>query len=216
MPDYIENRNGRWWIENPAHADENFADKWTEEPDRRTHLLKWLQTFNDEFQSAAGQLFVKGSDRSIAAIFKTERLVPAVNVVPPLADASHASGAEWPERAVYKCQIKATLFPRVKKGKRLGPLTDRGVSKNAGIRFDCTTDAPQPFEVKWQVVNTGDEAVAAGADQLRGRFYDGEGPQGTTRWERTAYAGTHWVEAFVIKEGVSVARSGRKYVRVRK
>ncbi|MCL1595578.1 MAG: hypothetical protein M3132_14620 [Actinomycetia bacterium] len=35
------------------------------------------------------------------------------------------------------------------------------------------------------------------------------------RWESTAYAGTHWVEAFVIKDGVCVARSGRKYVRVR-
>jgi hypothetical protein len=216
MPNYIENRNGRWWIDNPAHAGENFADKWSEEPERRKHLLKWLQTFDGEFKSAAGRLFVNGNDRGIATMFRTERLVTAVSVVPPLADASHASGSQWPERAAYKCQIKATLFPRVRKGKRLGPLTDRGVPKNAGIRFECTTNTPLPFEVKWQVVNTGAEAAAAGVANLRGTFYDGEGPQGTTRWERTLYAGTHWVEAFVIKDGVCVARSGRKYVRVRK
>jgi hypothetical protein len=26
----IENRYGRWWVPNPAHSDENFADKWNE------------------------------------------------------------------------------------------------------------------------------------------------------------------------------------------
>jgi hypothetical protein len=67
--------------------------------------------------------------------------------------------------------------------------------------------------VHWQVVNTGSEA-AQDADGLRGKFYDSEGGPGV-RWESTRYAGTHWVEAFVVKEGVCVARSGRKYVRIK-
>ena len=33
MGDFIENRQGRWWVPNPAHEEENFADKWNEEPD---------------------------------------------------------------------------------------------------------------------------------------------------------------------------------------
>jgi hypothetical protein len=27
MDTYIENRNGSWWVPNPAHEEENFADK---------------------------------------------------------------------------------------------------------------------------------------------------------------------------------------------
>jgi hypothetical protein len=58
------------------------------------------------------------------------------------------------------------------------------------------------------------DTAARSAGGLRGEFYDSEGGQGV-RWETTRYAGTHWVEAFVVKEGVCVARSGRKYVRIK-
>jgi hypothetical protein len=62
-------------------------------------------------------------------------------------------------------------------------------------------------------VNTGAEASAAG--QLRGDFYEGEGNSNNVRWEETKFNGTHWVEAFVVKNGSCVARSGRVYVRIR-
>jgi hypothetical protein len=99
--------------------------------------------------------------------------------------------------------------------KALWRLTDRAVPKDFGIRFEARTNAPRPYEVKWQVVNTGTEAAAAGGGQLRGGFDDGEGECGLVRWESTRYRGTHWIEAFVIKDGVCVARSGPCYVRVR-
>jgi hypothetical protein len=69
--------------------------------------------------------------------------------------------------------------------------------------------------VKWQVVNTGVEAQAAGLEQLRGGFDEGSGDFGTTRWEHAQYRGTHSIEAFVIKVGVCVARSGPVRVKVR-
>ena len=93
-------------------------------------------------------------------------------------------------------------------------LSDRAVPKHVGLRFEAKTNTPPPFEVKWQVTNTGQEAAEAA--ELRGRFDEGEGYMGTVRWERTLFAGTHWVEASVIKGGVCVARSGRKHVRIRK
>jgi hypothetical protein len=52
--------------------------------------------------------------------------------------------------------------------------------------------------------------------QLRGDFYESEKGSNGVRWESTAYAGTHWVEAFIVKSGVCVARSGKKYVLIRK
>ncbi|WP_219414780.1 hypothetical protein [Pseudonocardia nigra] len=41
MQDHVEQRNGRYWVANPAHPGENFADKWNEYPDRRAAFIKW-------------------------------------------------------------------------------------------------------------------------------------------------------------------------------
>jgi hypothetical protein len=41
MDTYIENRNDRLWVPNPAHEQENFADKWNEYPERREAFVRW-------------------------------------------------------------------------------------------------------------------------------------------------------------------------------
>jgi cyclic GMP-AMP synthase DncV-like protein/ribonuclease P/MRP subunit Pop3-like protein len=41
MEDHIENRHGTWWIPNPAHEEENFADKWNDYPERREAFIAW-------------------------------------------------------------------------------------------------------------------------------------------------------------------------------
>ena len=94
----------------------------------------------------------------------------------------------------------------------LGPAAREAAYTRA---FRAQTNTPRPFEVQWQVTNTGREASNDGGLRgLRGRFYPSDdGSQ--VRWESTSYAGTHWVEAFVVKNGVCVARSGRKYVKIK-
>ena len=42
MPKYIECRDGVYWVENPAMPEENFADKWNAEPNKRTAFISWL------------------------------------------------------------------------------------------------------------------------------------------------------------------------------
>ena len=62
----------------------------------------------------------------------------------------------------------------------------------------------RPFVVKWQIVNTGYEATQAGC--LRGGFENSD--IGTCkRKEATAYSGTHFVQCFIIKNNVCVAKS---------
>lgn len=73
------------------------------------------------------------------------------------------------------------------------------------------TSVPKPYTVYWQVVNTGTEAERA--NSLRGDFYDSE-KTGRSRSESTLYRGMHWVEAFVIKAGICVARSGEFVVNI--
>jgi hypothetical protein len=51
MGRYIEKRDGKWWVPNPAHEQENFVDKWNEYPRRREAFLAWHRdistTLND-------------------------------------------------------------------------------------------------------------------------------------------------------------------------
>jgi hypothetical protein len=41
MGNFVQNRNGRFWVPNPAHEEENFADKWNEYPERREAFIRW-------------------------------------------------------------------------------------------------------------------------------------------------------------------------------
>ena len=73
---------------------------------------------------------------------------------------------------------------------------------------------PPPFQVHWQVVNTGQEAK--NANQLRGKIVLSKtaGIGGLKQKEYTSYTGIHWTECFIVKNNVCVARSGEFIVRI--
>ena len=94
-----------------------------------------------------------------------------------------------------------------------GPALD----KHLYLRFFGDTNVSPPFQVYWQVVNTGTEAVSKGC--YRGQIVPSGsvGPSGLrsttmvekpSRNERTLYRGMHWVEFFVVRGNVCLARSG--------
>lgn len=41
---HIERRNGEFWVPNPAHEEENFADKWNTNPVRKEDFDRWAKT----------------------------------------------------------------------------------------------------------------------------------------------------------------------------
>ena len=45
---HIERRNGEFWVPNPAHGEENFADKWNTDPARKAHFDRWLQALKTD------------------------------------------------------------------------------------------------------------------------------------------------------------------------
>lgn len=64
-------------------------------------------------------------------------------------------------------------------------------------------DVPEPYRLKWKVLNQGDEAKRR--DMIRGQVFDDDG---TTRHkERTDFQGAHYVECYAIKDGELVARA---------
>jgi hypothetical protein len=48
MPNYIERRDGKYWVENPAHPEENFCDKWNTDPARKQKFHDWLDQLSSE------------------------------------------------------------------------------------------------------------------------------------------------------------------------
>jgi hypothetical protein len=131
--------------------------------------------------------------------------------VPAIGDTKHLQRPQWPEIHQFTARVTATVHFK-SAGRLLWPLTDKPVSKKLWLRFKVKTNTPPPYEVRWQVTNTGAEATRVG--QLRGDFYQSDNGEGE-RWESTAYTGTHLVEAFIIKNGVCVARSGQKEVKIK-
>lgn len=53
MRDGIKTYNGEYWIPNPINPEENFADKWKEEPQRATRFFEWLQRVENDFAAAS-------------------------------------------------------------------------------------------------------------------------------------------------------------------
>ena len=49
MDQFIEERGGIDWVENPVNPTENFADKWEEEPLKKEQFFRWLRAARKEF-----------------------------------------------------------------------------------------------------------------------------------------------------------------------
>jgi len=76
------------------------------------------------------------------------------------------------------------------------------VMKDRSIRFKIASiNVPQPYDIYWNVRNTGEEAIRA--NMIRGQIRQDDGSR--TRAEPTAYRGSHYVEVYIVKNGVVVA-----------
>jgi len=64
MPNYILTQNGFPWIPNPVNPDENFADKWKEDPKKELNFRKWLVQVEEDLVSAFNKIGInKVADR---------------------------------------------------------------------------------------------------------------------------------------------------------
>jgi hypothetical protein len=221
MDRYVERRGDRWWVANPAQPQENFADKWNEKPERKDAFIRWLERMRGDVAAAGRAKSENEARTAISKVFQPRSRarrpieVSGHRAVPGLGDQNHRQPTPWPWATAtsYKCSVRGWVYPDIRKGKRLWELTDRPVPKRIGLRFEVKTNVPPPYQVFWQVVNTGVEAVAAKG--LRGGFDRSEADREGVRWETTSYTGTHSIEAFVVRNGYCVARSGSRHVRIR-
>ncbi len=220
----IARKDGEWRVPNPVNPAENFADRWNEPGSHRADaFFEWLRWLRQDVSLLGEAENVDDARRQLHESFSSwpsssrpsgTPIVPG-DRVSDFGDAKHRQDPPWPVRATHRVEVIGSIRGNNQGTKELWRLSSRAIPKQMWIRFSAKTNVRPPFEVKWQVVNTGSDARSAGLEQLRGGFDEGVGDFGAIRWEHTQYRGTHSIEAFVVKDGVCVARSMPLPVRVR-
>ena len=100
------------------------------------------------------------------------------------------------------CEVKRNGFREAMLSQILA--SGQRVSRVRSLDFVLTTDVPQPFDVKWKVRNVGDEAKRRNC--LRGEIINSNRMGGLARHESADFRGPHYVECYIVKDGIVVAR----------
>lgn len=202
-------------IADPSCPGENFNHRWnqTEYTNFRSQLHRYAEIIVDAFDES-------DQDRSLVLwrrVFgdefrKTATLTKALQASTSTRAASdREQDLEADLRIPIRPRYKVKLIGRVQKkpGFRDYSLPTRAnhVAKGRDLRFTVDTSTiPGAFEIYWKVKNTGEEA--AKVDQLRGQI----NPGGATHHERTLYKGSHYVEVYVVQNGICVALDRQRVV----
>lgn len=207
--------DGKWHIPNPTNPGENFADRWHEEENGIPHarakaFFQWVAWAKEDFLDIGERLDEEHYTRSLVSPEGSAPLTIAHSKALSF-EVPYRQKPFWPLDLRYSVRLSGK-FKANSNWQEFNPGDPLG--KHLELLFNANTNVPAPFQVYWQVVNTGKEAKDAG--QLRGQFFLSEtaGVGGRVQKEHTLYTGTHWVECFIVKNGVCVARSGEFIVRI--
>lgn len=228
MPNFIEDRNGVAWVANPSNPLENFADKWEHNPRLEQNFRKWLAQVKDDLgvalksndfntfktllePSIGSTILNRALERaSLRGIVAKNQSIQRKGSLPTVL---HRQSPLWPVALSHQVSVSATY----KYNGSTYRYEDDGspLPKHCFIYFKAKTNVSKPFQVYWQVVNTG--AEAARDQQLRGHIFPAQtaGAGGLNQREHTAYTGKHWVECYIVKHGVCIARSREFVVNIR-
>ncbi|MCK4642910.1 hypothetical protein KAU32_04670 [bacterium] len=120
---------------------------------------------------------------------------------------THKESPPWRMNLAHNLEIKASVHSGngdtpINMRYNMGRVVSNqraAIKPDYWIKFRAQTNLAEPFETYWQVVNTGEEAYRNNG--LRGNIFIGA----KTRWERTLYKGIHWIECYIVKNGICYA-----------
>lgn len=198
----IENRNGSPCVCNPVNDAEILSGKWDKDDSYFEAFKNWLIQLESDFNLGNKDLIYTDKIKYIKrSLFKdSKKNFPVVNV----SEIRHHKKPKWEECLIENVSIKASYFRDGFMWKEIKSGT--ALSKNGKLRFEVQATGLRDYEIWWQVTNTGKEAERA--NSLRGDFYSSELVEGKKfRKESTLYTGHHYVEAYLIKNGVCYGKS---------
>lgn len=224
---FIDRKNSIAVISNPTDPNENFADKWREHPERETAFYDWMNKAKTDFQSILQDTDLESIGEIMSPLLGAKLVEKSVNASQKinkagiirrlwsLSNPTHKQEPLWPQLTKGQVVISSAMYAPKKGGFRLQPFKsgELALPKNCDLRFEATTNVPPPFQVFWQVVNTGQQA--RDGQGLRGGFDLGNIENGKLkRSESTRYRGTHTIECFIVKDNYCVAQSGQFIVNI--
>jgi hypothetical protein len=198
-------------ILDPGGTGRDFSERWDQAgySTFRKQIAYYAGKMREAFDAGTIEDSLSGWQSIFGSDFKAPSTTQTV-----LASASTPPSEQFIDKSL-KIPIRLTqqvfLIGRVRGTGVARPydLPRRGdrVAKNRTIDFsirECTVVGP--YTVYWKVKNVGPEALAA--RQLRGQIEEGS----DTRYERTSYIGSHFVDVYIVKDGICVATDRQQVV----
>lgn len=199
-------------IADPGKTGENFGDRWDqdgwaafrtkmiyysdkiteayEETDNEKSLSKWQAIFGDSFKKPESKAAKSDgeSNRGVLSYNNTEQQIENL-------------GFPLRVNPIYKVRLRGRVSK--KRGHRHYDLATQGnkVGRGRWITFTVTNvNIPQPYTIYWKTLNRGKHAIELNC--VRGQISEG----GTTLQESTSFRGNHFVECYIVKDGICVAK----------
>lgn len=215
LDDYVQMHTIMPTIADPSCPGETFNHRWDQDeyanfrnclhryagiitdafnaPDKDTSVTLWQSVFGEDFKKATPLQVLEASSVATPSVRDPEQHIETDLQIPIVP------------------RYKANLVGRVAKrdGFRHYSLPTRSnlVGKGRELIFSVdTSQVPGVFDVYWKVRNSGPEAIAA--DQLRGQIFKGA----ASHREWTRYKGSHFVEVYIVQDGVCVALDRQRVV----
>lgn len=162
-----------------------------DEPDVELSKTKWREVFGSSFGTYdTAVTTTKNAHIGRAGVVNTEETLEGRWGIPTTVNPA------------YTVRLGAVV--QKKAGFRNFELRQHGnvVGRDRVITFRIAKiDVPAPYDVYWKVRNTGEEAINANC--IRGQVIKDDGTM--RRREPTKYRGQHYVECYIVKDGVCVA-----------
>lgn len=156
-------------------------------------LQAWYGFFNHEFWNEQA---TETSSYSAKVVLKSVR---------SYVDTEQFIEDLYPVNCIYNCRVSCNV---VGDGWRPTPLPEllkmlkRYLPHNFEIRCKLeSTNCPPSYKVFWKVKNVGPEAERR--NQIRGQIEE----KGTSIVERSNFFGNHYIECYIVKDGVCVAKT---------
>lgn len=211
LNDYLQANPTMPSIADPSCPSENFNHRWDQ--DQYTNFRNWIKTYADWAQDAYDETDLVESYAKWRKLFGDTFGTYSTTAVKTSAAHRTLSGVHDTEEfaeskfvvslnPVYRVRLQGRTVRR--DGWRTYTLSQRGnrVDRNRKVTFSiASSNVPEPYEVWWKVRNTGPEAIAR--NMIRGQIVKDGGSR--SRTEPASFRGNHYVEVYVVKNGVVVA-----------
>lgn len=217
LRDYLELHTVPPWVDD--RIGQNLADRLTQTgfDNLKSQLKRWARLAREAMDAKAPESVAKwkklfGDSFGASATNSTLALSASASVpTTPTYEHQFAPGEKtlteqfgYPERrdATANFRIVGKMSPTKKSRGRFRPMSANGnlVPIGRSLVFeitDCTVQ--KPYDVYWKVRNAGPEAASRNA--FRGEILD----RGPIIRESSDFPGAHWVQAWIVKDGIAVA-----------